>query len=204
MNDASLAKVFGRPLFVHLLGAGLFVGLFTSVGYLVVLPLRESNLAAAHEVQQLTSTVRKNRSTFAELEQLRQEFAKTEERADAIRERIPGSRQEAEVLENLSRLAQRHHLEIVDYRRGGVSDGEQFSRVQIDLQCQGSFHAICYFINAVAKLERLTSIDKLQIQTTADEQHYPVAMSIALYYRNGDATTAMTSPSSLTTKVVTR
>lgn len=203
MNDAWLTKVFGRPLFIHLLGATLFVGLFASVGYFVVLPLRANHVDASLEVNQLKSTVRKSRTSSSELKQLRQEFEKTEQRAEAIRQRIPASRQEAEVLENLSRLAQQHSLDIVDYRRGGVSDGEQFSRVQIDLQCEGSFPAICHFIDAVNKLERLTTIDQLQIQTTENSHRYPLDMSIALYYRHSNET-AMKDPSPPNVEVVSR
>lgn len=202
MNDAWFVRVFDRPLLIHLLGAGVFVCLFAPVGYFLILPLRESHAVSAQKAEQLASIVKKNRRTLGELDQLRLEFAKTEERAEAIRQRIPASRQEAELLEKLSQLAQRTNLEIVDYRRGAVSDGEQFSRVQIELQCEGTFASICKFLDAVNKLERLTTVDRLQIEASSESQRYPTDMSIALYYRHHENATARRDSLPLNEKVV--
>ncbi len=180
----SLSRLFVRPIAAHLVGATLFALVLGGAGYFVAMPLRSSRLAANAQADQIEALVQKNRQMFGQLDQLRQEFNKTEERAEAIRRRIPSNGEEAELLGQLSKLAESHRLAIVDYRRGSVTRGEQFSRLEVELQCEGSFRSICHFVNAVSSLERLTTVDQLDISTVEDVQRYPADMKIALYYRH--------------------
>jgi|GEM_PF-2432895 len=178
-----IAEKLGRPFVIHSVGAlqcALLIGL---VGLFIAKPLGDSRKVSANQAEQLEQLVGKNRRMYAELEELREEFAETEKRADTIRQRIPANREEAELLENLSELAKEHQVLIEDYRRGEVTRTEQFSRMQVQLQCLGSFGSICQFLADINSLKRLSTIDSLAITTAEDPARYPVELTIALYHR---------------------
>lgn len=179
----TLSNDFSRPVVIHSLGAVLCACLIGIVGYFIARPLAESRKTSTNEAIRLERLVHTNRQMYAELDALRQEFSIAEERANAIRRRIPTNREEAEMLENLSQLAKETRVTIKDYRRGEMTQNERFARMQVQLQCLGSFASICEFLSAINDLQRLTTIDSLQITTAEDPNRYPVNLTIALYQR---------------------
>ncbi len=118
----------------------------------------------------------------SEHEQLTRSLADIEERAERIRQRIPDEPSEAEFLRQITNAANSEGLEIRDYNVGLVSGSITHSQVDVRLACQGNYAAVCGFLEYLAKLPRITTVQRLQVMSNLTDDSYPVEISLWLYF----------------------
>jgi Tfp pilus assembly protein PilO len=102
-------------------------------------------------------------------------------RGQAILQRIPDEAQEAEFLSQLSELAQRANLNILDYRPGTPVEGENYWEMEVQLACRASYASLCAFLDGLHQLPRFTNLSRLDV-VSDQESSYAVTMSVMLYF----------------------
>lgn len=113
---------------------------------------------------------------------LRKELAELKERAKAVHSRIPPHAEEAELLGEISKLADKSRLAILDYRRGGVTSAPTHQELRIGLRGEGPYDAICRFIHGLDRLERLCAVESMDIRNEAQADRYPVDLSLVFHF----------------------
>ncbi|MCA9214896.1 MAG: type 4a pilus biogenesis protein PilO [Planctomycetales bacterium] len=166
-------------------GTGAISTVIVCVSYLSLIngSLSKSIEQASNDIAKLQSALRRETTTTHDVRHVRSDVSSAENRSAAIRNRIPDSRNEAKLLEDISQVAVTCKLAVLDYRRGRVNEQNELAQFNIDLTCEGSFSAICKFVDALQSLERLVAIEQLTIDADGKDGPYQLSLSVALFYR---------------------
>jgi Tfp pilus assembly protein PilO len=127
--------------------------------------------------------------SIAASESIRKEHAKTtgelnelKQRTQAVRQRIPYEPREAEFLGDLSRIADAENIVIQDYRRSKIVHGDKYSQLVVDLEMRGRYENVCSLLDQITKLPRVTSLQRLEIDTKQAADTLPVGITLILYF----------------------
>jgi len=167
----------------HALGVTMTLALLAAYIVFVRLPLQTKIREASNEISRLSQLVANQDQTTYELTRLNAQFTEAIQRVEQIRNRIAGNRQEAEILEHLSKFADAQRMTIVDYRRGNVTQLDRVSKFDVEIRCFGSFVDACSLVNEIHHLEQLATIEEFQIDTAEDPSRYPINLTLTLYYQ---------------------
>ena len=182
MDDPTTRKLKMLGWLLH--GAGLFallaVGLATC--YFVYLPLAKKEGACVARITVVDRLLDNSREIRAAHSRIEESLATIQRRIDTLRQRIPETLRESEFLEEMNRVATDEHLEIRDFNRGAVTVKDTHSEVEVRIQCVGTYPEICRFLDRLASLRRISSIEKLTIASDSAVEAYPVDLTLRLYY----------------------
>ncbi len=142
--------------------------------------------ATEQDLQDRVVEVRKLLSHRAEIrENLREaeaKLAQQQERAAAVRNRIPDPPNVAEFLQSSSQAAANSGLRIPHFSRGEVTRNATFSQIDIRLECEGTYEDICEFLNELEQIPRVARVISMDIKAEASDVSYPLVMVIRLYF----------------------
>lgn len=132
--------------------------------------------AEYEELLQTASDVRREHREFT------QELIDLEERAEAIRRKIPDRPEESDFLEQVAQAAQDRGMVIQQYLRGGVTTLPTHSLLEIRLTGEGDYQSICGFLEEVANLSRVATVQRMNLSIPANSELYPLDITITLYF----------------------
>jgi Tfp pilus assembly protein PilO len=166
---------------IHLGGV---VGLATGVGLyqavvsaLIVREQHEIALESADKEQFLSQAD----EVRVEHKQLTERLAQLETNAVTMRQRIPEQPREAEFLKQITQAADDEGLKIHRYERGSLERKSTHSEFTVRLSCEGDYHAVVGFLDRLAKLSRVASVQTMSL-TAGNTEIYPFDLSLVLYY----------------------
>jgi Tfp pilus assembly protein PilO len=107
---------------------------------------------------------------------------KIQDRTEALRQRIPDRPCETEFLEQMNQAADEEGLEIRDYRRGTVTVEDAHSFLEVRVLGTGTYREICGFLDRLARLPRISTVEKVTINSDATTEAYPVDLTLRLYF----------------------
>jgi Tfp pilus assembly protein PilO len=101
--------------------------------------------------------------------------------AGTMRQRIPEQPFEADFLRQISQVADQEGVKIVKYDRGSLQRKPTHSEFDVRLSCEGNYTAVCGFLDRLAKLSRVATVQTMTLTSNA-EGVYPFDLSLLLYY----------------------
>ncbi|MEM6331290.1 MAG: hypothetical protein AAF790_13725 [Planctomycetota bacterium] len=188
----------------------LFVGLTHGVGMVVIAlivvafqglvhgPMQARQVEADKRVAQLRELLKNSIEVRRRHVELKGDLDRLAERIEGSRELTPATSKESEFLSVASQVAQRHGLEIVDYRRGKVRRLPAHSEIDITLSGVGGHRSICGFLAEMEQTPRAKKVRRLQIDSSGSPDAYPVEVAYTLYFGLGSPAQAAVSPTRTT------
>lgn len=182
LSDNPTARLKMLEWLLH--GTGLVILVAAGVaGYcLVHLPLAEKQRVCVAQIAVLDGLLEHSGEIRATHSRFKDSLAKIRDRADALRERIPDRPRETEFLEQMNEAANEEGLNIRDYRRGAVMVKDTHSHLDVHVSCAGSYQQICGFLDSLAGLPRISTVEQATIISDSDAEGYPVELTLRLYY----------------------
>lgn len=167
---------------VHGVGAGVLI-LGAAVAYfLVVAPRHIAFTRNETQRKSLSALMQRASAIRNDFENLREALEEQRSKQKEFQERLPTEPQEAEFLAQAARLARSVDLAIREYRPGKTIQRENYSELEIELSCEGSYESVCRFLAGLPQLPRLSSLTGLELESRAEQSAYPIRLKLSAYF----------------------
>ena len=158
---SSLYRWLAIPVFVLLLAVLYW--------YFLYQPYSEEMVALQERITSKRQTVEKNQKIAAQLETFRTQVSELEARLHALLRELPESREIPGMIRQISDLGVRTGLHISLIKPMLEQRKEFYAEIPIQVRVKGQYHAVGRFFDALAHLERVISVDGIQIEATSQE-----------------------------------
>jgi len=158
---SSLYRWLAIPVFVLLLAVLYW--------YFLYQPYSEEMAALQELITSKRQTVEKNQKIAAQLETFRTQVSELEARLHALLRELPESREIPGMIRQISDLGVRTGLQISLIKPMLEQRKEFYAEIPIQVRVKGQYHAVGRFFDALAHLERVISVDGIQIEATSQE-----------------------------------
>jgi type IV pilus assembly protein PilO len=157
----SLYRWLTIPAFVVLLAALYW--------YFLYQPYSEEMAALQERITSKRQTVEKYQKIAAQLETFKTQVSELEARLHALLRELPESREIPGMIRQISDLGVRTGLQISLIKPMLEQRKEFYAEIPIQVRVKGQYHAVGRFLDDLAHLERLISVDGIQIEATSQE-----------------------------------
>ena len=157
----SLYRWLAIPVFVLLLAVLYW--------YFLYQPYSEEMAALQERITSKRQTVEKNQKIAAQLETFRTQVSELEARLHALLRELPESREIPGMIRQISDLGVRTGLQISLIKPMLELRKEFYAEIPIQVRVKGQYHAVGRFFDDLAHLERVISVDGIQIEATSQE-----------------------------------
>ena len=113
---------------------------------------------ARNKLEQVESEIRTAESQAGRLDKLTKELELLNQQAQDAERRLPKTKDFPELLELLSRLAQRHKVDMSNMAAGTSSAKQYFTEISYQISLTGSYHDVGRFLAALALEERIFNV----------------------------------------------
>lgn len=177
---------------LHVAGGVAAVGIALGVQGVIGRAL-DAEVAALHaQRDEAERLVVRGEAIRAERELLRQRADATKGEIRTVLERIPDTARESDFLAQLTALAGRVGLHVVDFRPGAVNRHPNYSERTIELAARGEYPSICRFLEGLHDLSRLSTTVQMQVDAADGAGRYPLKMTLKIYFAPENAAVAAT------------
>jgi type IV pilus assembly protein PilO len=157
----SLYRWLAIPVFVLLLAVLYW--------YFLYQPYSEEMAALQERITSKRQTVEKYQKIAAQLETFRTQVSELEARLHALLRELPESREIPGMIRQISDLGVRTGLQISLIKPMLEQRKEFYAEIPIQVRVKGQYHAVGRFFDDLAHLERVISVDGIQIEATSQE-----------------------------------
>jgi len=158
---SSLYRWLAIPVFVLLLAVLYW--------YFLYQPYSEEMAALQERITSKRQTVEKYQKIAAQLETFRTQVSELEARLHALLRELPESREIPGMIRQISDLGVRTGLQISLIKPMLEQRKEFYAEIPIQVRVKGQYHAVGRFFDDLAHLERVISVDGIQIEATSQE-----------------------------------
>ncbi len=137
--------------------------------YFLYQPYSEEMAALQERITSKRQTVEKNQKIAAQLETFRTQVSELEARLHALLRELPESREIPGMIRQISDLGVRTGLQISLIKPMLELRKEFYAEIPIQVRVKGQYHAVGRFFDDLAHLERVISVDGIQIEATSQE-----------------------------------
>jgi type IV pilus assembly protein PilO len=128
------------------------------------------------QIQQLTkqkeslvAEIEKAKKAAAELNKIEAERDKTEELFKETATLLPKTKEIPSLLRNISDLGKGAGLDFLSFKPGAEVPRDFYAEIPVDIQIDGPYHNMGYFLDQVSKLERIVTVDNIQMSGAKKE-----------------------------------
>ena len=111
----------------------------------------------------LMAEIEKAKKAASELEAVKASIAATEEQFKQTAILLPKDKEIPALLTSISDLGRDAGLDFLSFRPGPELPKDFYAEIPIDIQIDGPYHNMGYFLDKVSKLERIVSVDNIQM-----------------------------------------
>ena len=158
---SSLYRWLAIPVFVLLLAVLYW--------YFLYQPYSEEMAALQERITSKQQTVEKYQKIAAQLETFRTQVSELEARLHALLRELPESREIPGMIRQISDLGVRTGLQISLIKPMLEQRREFYAEIPIQVRVKGQYHEVGRFFDDLAHLERVISVDGIQIEATSQE-----------------------------------
>jgi Tfp pilus assembly protein PilO len=79
-------------------------------------------------------------------------------------------------------VADQEQLKIRDYQAGMVTKHTAYSQLDVRLLGEGDYSSICGFLERIAQLPRVKTVQRMQITGSESRAVYPLDVTLTLYF----------------------
>jgi len=137
--------------------------------YFLYQPYSEEMAALQERITSKQQTVEKYQKIAAQLETFRTQVSELEARLHALLRELPESREIPGMIRQISDLGVRTGLQISLIKPMLEQRKEFYAEIPIQVRVKGQYHAVGRFFDDLAHLERVISVDGIQIEATSQE-----------------------------------
>ncbi len=154
-----------------------------ALGYFVIRePLTEWRRDVSHRAELVRARLTGGTELRRQHAEREEQLAQLLKRVELVNRRVPDEAREDEFLADLSQIAETHGVTIEDFRRGGTTETETHSLVEVSVNARGSYAGLCGLVDAVTLLPRLAELTEMEVASNATTTSYPIRLTFALYY----------------------
>jgi len=165
-----MERLEGIPSLYRWLAIPVFVVLLAVLyWYFLYQPYSEEMAALQERITSKRQTVEKNQKIAAQLETFRTQVSELEARLHALLRELPESREIPGMIRQISDLGVRTGLQISLIKPMLEQRKEFYAEIPIQVRVKGQYHAVGRFFDDLAHLERVISVDGIQIEATSQE-----------------------------------
>lgn len=173
--------------FIHLVGTVCLLGGIAVYHFVVAELIADEQERIADETAEKERFVARKDIVAEDFDQYTARLAELKKNAETMRQRIPEYPQEADFLRQISQVADQEGVKIIKYDRGSLQRKPTHSEFDVRLSCEGDYRAVCGFLDRLAKLSRVATVQSITL-TSANAEQYPFELSLLLYYAAQGAT----------------
>jgi type IV pilus assembly protein PilO len=137
--------------------------------YFLYQPYSEEMAALQERITSKRQTVEKNQKIAAQLETFRTQVSELEARLHALLRELPESREIPGMIRQISDVGVRTGLQIQGIKPQPEQRKEFYAEIPIQVRVKGPYHAVGRFFDDLVHLERIISVDGVQIEATSQE-----------------------------------
>lgn len=167
---------------LHAAGVGLLTIAAATVYFFVIAPKSARFQANESKRVELELLMDRGAKLRGEFDLHKQTLEKRRSQQKRFQEKLPDSAQEDEFLAQVARLARSVDLAVRDYRPGEVTSRGNYSELEIELSCEGSYESICRFLDGLPSLPRLSSLTGIEVQSQMEQSVYPIRLNLSAYF----------------------
>jgi len=165
-----MERLEGIPSLYRWLAIPVFVLLLAVLDwYFLYQPYSEEMAALQERITSKRQTVEKYQKIAAQLETFRTQVSELEARLHALLRELPESREIPGMIRQISDLGVRTGLQISLIKPMLELRKEFYAEIPIQVRVKGQYHAVGRFFDDLAHLERVISVDGIQIEATSQE-----------------------------------
>jgi len=165
-----MERLEGIPSLYRWLAIPVFVLLLAVLDwYFLYQPYSEEMAALQERITSKRQTVEKYQKIAAQLETFRTQVSELEARLHALLRELPESREIPGMIRQISDLGVRTGLQISLIKPMLELRKEFYAEIPIQVRVKGQYHAVGRFFDDLAHLERIISVDGIQIEATSQE-----------------------------------
>jgi type IV pilus assembly protein PilO len=148
---------------------GVVVLLAVLYWYFLYQPYAEEMEALQERINSKRQTMEKYQQIAATLDTFKTQVSDLEARLHALLRELPESREIPGMIRQISDLGVRTGLQISLIKPMLEQRKEFYAEIPIQVRVKGQYHAVGRFFDALAHLERVISVDGIQIEATSQE-----------------------------------
>lgn len=137
--------------------------------YFLYQPYTEEMETLIERINVKRQTVEKNKQIAARLDVFKAQVSDLEARLQALLRELPESREIPGMIRQISDLGVRTGLQISLIKPQPEQRKEFYAEIPIQMRVKGQYHAVGRFFDDLAHLERIISVDGIQIEATSQE-----------------------------------
>ena len=111
----------------------------------------------------LVGEIAKAKKAASELEKTKKSIAETEALFKQTATLLPKTKEIPALLRNISDLGKGAGLDFISFRPGGEQPKDFYAEIPVDIVINGPFHNVGYFLDQVSKLERIVSVNNINM-----------------------------------------
>ena len=157
------------PLYRWLAIPGVLVLLAALYWYFLYQPYAEDLSALQEKINTGHQTIAKYKQIAAKLEPLKAQVSDLEAKLHVLLRELPETKEIPELIRRISDLGIRTGLQIIFFKPQPEQRKEFYAEIPIQIRVQGQYHDVGRFFDALAHLERIVSVDNVQIEATNQE-----------------------------------
>lgn len=170
MKKIKLTKEQMQQIAAGILMTGLFAYAYTTYFYK---PKMASIKKTTEEIQALTTRLEELKKRAARKDRLMAEIAAAERRWEDLKARLPEGRQLPQILQTITKIAQRHRMEITRLEPKPVVSADLYNEIPFGVTFSGSYHDLVLFLTEIGSLERLYHARDMVLSPAAATQTNP-------------------------------
>jgi len=111
----------------------------------------------------LVAEIEKAKKAASQLENVKASIAETEALFKETANLLPKDKEIPALLRNISDLGKGAGLDFLAFRPGAEVPKDFYAEIPIDIQINGPYHNMGFFLDQVSKLERIVTVDNIQM-----------------------------------------
>lgn len=167
---------------LHLAGATLLAALLGVYFLGVYDQFLDQSDESESRVQLLTKELRDSNRIRTDHYRLQQDFESLEANVTEIRTRLERPLEQEQLSQALEQAAADASLQSCKTSIGKRHDASDHRRLELELECSGSYASICRFVDSLGRLPWLTDITQLSIEAKDHQSHYRLLAKFSVYY----------------------
>jgi type IV pilus assembly protein PilO len=126
-------------------------------------PKQEEISKLENQKTTLTADVQRAEAAARNMAQHEKELAAAEEFFREVADIFPSEQEIPELLRRISDLGRRAGLDFVSFRPGSEVQKDFYAEIPVSIQIRGPYHNVGYFLGQVSMLERLVTVNNIQL-----------------------------------------
>jgi type IV pilus assembly protein PilO len=118
----------------------------------------------------LNTEIAAAKKAASELEKVKESIAETEALFKETALLLPEDKEIPALLRNISDLGKGAGLDFLSFKPGPEVPKDFYAEIPVDIQINGPYHNMGYFLDQVSKLERIVTVDNIQMGSGKKEE----------------------------------